>query len=64
MMEQCLERAFLKDIKLTQEALTTRILSHKIVPRVERLKRNLRRHISGAENVTSSECHVDSRTRP
>ena len=78
-MEQCLKRANSKGYNINLEALTTLILSHWIVPRVERLKHNLSCHISGAENVASDaqrasrqlikgmsrqqECHVDTRAR-
>jgi len=68
MIEQCFERAFLKVITLTQEALTTCILSRRIVQRVERLTRNLKRHLFSAKNVKSAtqrmsrqqrrKCHV------
>ena len=80
MMEQCLERAISKGYNVNLETPTTLILSHWIAPRVERLKRNLKRHISGVENVASDtqrvsrqlikgmshqqECHVDGRARP
>jgi len=50
-MEQCLERAISKGYNVNMEALTTLILSRWIAPRVERLKHNLSRHISGTENV-------------
>jgi len=52
-MEQCLERAISKGYNVNLEALTTLVPSRRIEPRVEGVKRNLRRHISGAENVTS-----------
>ena len=79
-MEQCLERTISKGYNVNLEAPTTLILSRWIAPRVERLKHNLKRHISGAENVASDaqrasrqlikgmsrqqECHVDARARP
>ena len=52
-MEQCLERANLKGYNVNLEVQMTLVLSHWIAPRVERLKRNLSCHISGAENVAS-----------
>jgi len=79
-MKQCLERVFLKVITLAREALTTLIPSRRIEPRVERLTRNLKRHIPSAESIASDaqevsrqllkgmsrqqECHVDNRARP
>jgi len=52
-MEQCLERAILKGYNVNLEALTTLVPSRRIEPRVEGVKRNLRRHIYGVENITS-----------
>ena len=79
-MEQCLECAISKGYNINLEAPTTLILSRWIAPRVERLKRNLRHHISSVENVASDaerasrqlikgmsrqqECHVDAKARP
>jgi len=53
-MEQVLERAISKGYNVNLEALTTLVPSRRIEPRVEGVKHNLRRHISGAENVTTA----------
>ena len=53
-MEQYLERAISKGYNVNLEALTTLVPTRRIEPRVEGVKRNLRRHISSAENVTSA----------
>ena len=52
-MKQCLSARFRKVITLTWKRQTTLVPNHRIVPRVERLARNLKRHIFSAENVAS-----------
>ena len=75
-----LERAFLKDVKLTWGAREALCDGRAIKPHVKRLKHNLKCHILNAENVASDaqkasrqlikgmsrqqEYHVDARARP